>query len=716
METRDYKRYLSVFLWLVGLHSLSVGIGLLTIPPSFFIQLGLLENKENFFQDQGGTFHVAMSLAYCMAALNAGKSRQLIRFIIYVKLLAFVFLISYFLFVLPNWVILFSGVTDGIMGSIVLYLSALSKKTSNIVVVNFRPDRKPLSKHSLAQTDLSEEKSLLTAEDTQQTFRKESAAHGLPVLILTGASGLIGKYLLEELKNDYRIFAIARRSQHECGAPRHSNIAWLRADISNLNSITKAFREIKTAGGADFLIHLAAYYDYVNEFSPDYKLTNIGGTRNVLDLTKAFNLKCFFFASSVAACSFPPVTSDNDGTYIDEDSPPDGSHIYAQTKKAGEDMVKEFSKHTPAIIFRLGAVFSDWCEYPPLYNFLTTWLGDSWKAKILAGKGKSAIPYIHIRDVILFFKQFLKNYKELKPGEVLIASTNGSTTHHQLYTLATRHYFGKENNPILLPKFICAIGIYITSFFKRILQKEIFEQPWMIKYIDKQLNVRSKRTSTLLNWKPNPQLFIEKRFPFLVERMKSEPLTWQMRNIMILRKTAVRIDFHIYSALVEIEDSIIENLFETIDKSEEAKFYKHLQSIEHSEIEWFIKLIYRLLLTSIDTNNKLIIQNYFEVSGINRFQTGYKLEEMIFLLKKINDEIIEQLRQTDYLKKFEREFFSYITLPIEFGIDEAERQYNSFIQRSSTDFTNEKERMMEEQRSAREKLEETIWDCLVHRK
>jgi nucleoside-diphosphate-sugar epimerase len=534
---------------------------------------------------------------------------------------------------------------------------------------------------------------------------------GLPNLILTGASGLIGKYLLEELKNDYRIFAIARRSQQECGAPKHPNIAWLRADISNLNSITKAFREIKTAGGADFLIHLAAYYDFVNEYMPEYQLTNVDGTRNILKLAKEFQLKCFFFASSVAACSFPE--QDN---FIDEDSPPDGQHIYARTKKAGEDMVIEFSKHTPAIIFRLSAVFSDWCEYPPLYNFLTTWLGDSWRANILAGKGKSAIPYIHIRDVILFFKQSLKNYKELKPGEVLIASTNGSTTHHQLYTLATRHYFGKENNPILLPKFICTLGIYITNIYKRILKKEIFERPWMIKYIDKQLNVRSKRTSTQLNWTPNPQLFIEKRFPFLIERMKSEPLTWQMRNILILRKTAVRIDFHIYSALVEMEDDIIEDLIENIDKSDEVKFYKHLQNVEHSEVEWFIKLIYRLILTSIDTNNKLIIQNYFEVSGINRFQTGYNLEEMIFLLKKINKEIIRQLKQIDSLKQFDKEFYDFITLPIDFGIDEAERQYNSFIQKPSEEILTEKGRMMEEQRTAREKLEETIWNILVHRK
>ncbi len=50
----------------------------------------------------------------------------------------------------------------------------------------------------------------------------------LPALVLTGASGFVGRHLLEELKNDHRIFAIARRSQHDCGAPIHPNIAWMR--------------------------------------------------------------------------------------------------------------------------------------------------------------------------------------------------------------------------------------------------------------------------------------------------------------------------------------------------------------------------------------------------------------------------------------------------------------------------------------------------------
>ncbi len=66
----------------------------------------------------------------------------------------------------------------------------------------------------------------------------------LPTVIVTGASGFIGRHLLDELKGDFRICAIARRSQRESGAPIHSNIAWMQVDIADRESLARTFREI----------------------------------------------------------------------------------------------------------------------------------------------------------------------------------------------------------------------------------------------------------------------------------------------------------------------------------------------------------------------------------------------------------------------------------------------------------------------------------------
>jgi len=198
--------------------------------------------------------------------------------------------------------------------------------------------------------------------------------------------------------------------------------------------------------------------------------------------------------------------------------------------------------------------------------------------------------------------------------------------------------------------------------------------------------------------------------------MKSEPLTWQLHNMVMLRKAAARIDFLIYTALAEDEDTLVDKILTSINSSKEIETFSQINKIDLSELKWFVKLIYRLIVASVKSNNKLLIQNYFEASGINRFQIGYQLEEIIFLLKKVNDEITGWLKQLEHLQNFTKEIFDFITLPIEFGIDEVEQQYRNFIFIPGNAEELKKEITTSQIKSSRELLEETIWSCLVNRK
>ncbi len=121
-----YEKYLSIFLWLVTFHSILVGFGLLFIPSSFLNNFGFNYYKENFFQAQGGIFHIGLSISYCMAALKPNESIPIIKFIISIKLLAFLFLIIYFILISHNYIILLSGLCDGLMGVIILMLLRLN--------------------------------------------------------------------------------------------------------------------------------------------------------------------------------------------------------------------------------------------------------------------------------------------------------------------------------------------------------------------------------------------------------------------------------------------------------------------------------------------------------------------------------------------------------------------------------------------------------------
>ncbi len=132
MKSFNYEKILSFFLWLVALHSLSVGIGLIIMPDSFMKSLGYEFCNERFFRSQGGVFHIAMAVGYVMAAYNSKRFECLVIFSIVVKLIATIFLFSYAIFINPLIVIILSGISDFLMGLIILYFY---KKTKNIVEV-----------------------------------------------------------------------------------------------------------------------------------------------------------------------------------------------------------------------------------------------------------------------------------------------------------------------------------------------------------------------------------------------------------------------------------------------------------------------------------------------------------------------------------------------------------------------------------------------------
>lgn len=160
----------------------------------------------------------------------------------------------------------------------------------------------------------------------------------LPSIVITGASGFIGSYIIDYIKEEYIIFAIARRSRKEANIPYHPNLHWLQCDISNLSTLNEAVNYINKNGGADFIIHLAAFYDFTYKDNLAYKIVNVDETKNILEFSTKISVKKFIFASSIAACEFP-----SNGNVINEKSLPDVKYHYAVSKKIGEELVKQYS-------------------------------------------------------------------------------------------------------------------------------------------------------------------------------------------------------------------------------------------------------------------------------------------------------------------------------------------------------------------------------------
>ena len=122
------SRILKIYLVLVALHSFCVGIGLIFLPASQMTLMGF-NISENFFPDQGGVFHIIMSIAYILPVIDVKKYYSFIFFTIIVKFIATLFLFIYYLFINPILMVLISGIFDFLIGLVLLIIYNWYKKT-----------------------------------------------------------------------------------------------------------------------------------------------------------------------------------------------------------------------------------------------------------------------------------------------------------------------------------------------------------------------------------------------------------------------------------------------------------------------------------------------------------------------------------------------------------------------------------------------------------
>lgn len=110
------------FLWLVCLHSVAVGLALIALPSSWLGWFGFTPDPYRFFTTQGGVFHLVMAIAYAMAARDPLGHDGLMNLIIAAKTIAFIFLSAFFLFFERISVIALSGMADGVMALVLMWL------------------------------------------------------------------------------------------------------------------------------------------------------------------------------------------------------------------------------------------------------------------------------------------------------------------------------------------------------------------------------------------------------------------------------------------------------------------------------------------------------------------------------------------------------------------------------------------------------------------
>lgn len=161
------------------------------------------------------------------------------------------------------------------------------------------------------------------------------------MILVTGGTGLVGAHLLYSLINSGESVRAIHRKSSDLAAVKNvfsfytnepnivfDKIEWMEADITDIPSLTNAFK------GIEYVYHAAAYISFNPRHYPVLKKVNIEGTANMVNFCLSEGVKKMCYVSSIAT-----IGKDANGNLITEETeynPEADNSVYAITKYGAE--------------------------------------------------------------------------------------------------------------------------------------------------------------------------------------------------------------------------------------------------------------------------------------------------------------------------------------------------------------------------------------------
>ncbi len=169
-------------------------------------------------------------------------------------------------------------------------------------------------------------------------------------ILITGASGFIGSFLVEEaLKRDYKVFAGVRSSSKRTYLS-DNRIVFFESELSDRNVLTENLKKYKKIYGRfDYIIHNAGITKSCRK--EDFEIVNFKYTKNVINALIASDSipDKFIYMSSLAA--YGPGDAHSLQPVKDSDIPHPIT-LYGKSKLKAEQFIKSLEGGFPYLIFR----------------------------------------------------------------------------------------------------------------------------------------------------------------------------------------------------------------------------------------------------------------------------------------------------------------------------------------------------------------------------
>lgn len=337
------------------------------------------------------------------------------------------------------------------------------------------------------------------------------------LIIITGASGLIGERIAARMRDNYTVVGIDLKS------PNFELDGFIQCDLTDTQSVQKAFGDLKDKHGSRIasFIHLAAYYDFAGEPSPLYEELTVQGTRRVLETLQSFDVEQFIFSSSLLVMK--PCRT---GELLTEDSPIEAEWAYPESKVAAEEVIQNYQGTIPAVVLRLGGVYDEAGHSLPVTQQIARIYEKTIESYFFPGNRDHGQAFIHLDDVVTAFECAVERRKDLSQYEVFLIAEPDVMSYGELQDVIGEALHGKEWPTIRIPKVLAKVGAWAKGSLAA--DEEEFIKPWMVDLADAHYPIDPTRAKIRLGWQAKHRL--RETIGEILRRLKENPRSWYKTN------------------------------------------------------------------------------------------------------------------------------------------------------------------------------------------
>jgi nucleoside-diphosphate-sugar epimerase len=277
---------------------------------------------------------------------------------------------------------------------------------------------------------------ILRLRDKQVSLSAERKVRPKMNILITGATGFIGRYLTATLSRTYSVRCLVRKTS-DIKELRDLNVDIVYGDLLNKDSLGSPL------DGIDLVYHLAG--EVYSRKKEDYYRGNVLATQNLLDAYEGKGSKRIIFLSSIGV--YKPATKE---TLLTEESECVPITCYGKTKLNAEGLIKKC--RIPWVIVRAPIIYGP--HQPSVVNRI--FLDAFNKRKIyIVGKGENPRSLCFIGNLVDGLS--LLASKPDTSGKTYILSDNSPYAFDEIITTISAA-IGQKIRVVHLPGFLADIS------------------------------------------------------------------------------------------------------------------------------------------------------------------------------------------------------------------------------------------------------------------